>query len=556
MRWLAFLIALVIAHEAWPQDLEKVNQKNPVQIHGTFGGGLSMYSIDGREANRQPFSWYLLGSPSLDVYGVQLPFYFGLSEQDRSFRQPFNQFGLSPHYKWLKVHLGYRSVRFSPYTLAGHSMLGAGIELNPGKFRFGFITGRLRRAIAIDTTISETMVQTPSFKRNGTAIKIGYGTDHNFVDLILFRGEDDGGSLDPDPLLTIKPQSNLVLGLSTRQKLGKYFEAGLDLSQSLYTKDNRLPETDTGVTGLVKLVAPLIATNASTRVSNAIEAHLAYEGDQFGMGIRYKRIDPNFRSFGAYYFQNDLENITIEPTWKSKDQKWQVEASIGRQRDNLKEDQNVQTHRTIGSIRLSGQPVTPYNFQLYYGNYDIGQKEGLTPVDTISQIAQTEHTAGMVHTYTKASTTWMHNVVLMLNFQKLVDRNSNTDSLTSFNSWIAMGNYLISYLPWQLSVTVGYSKGTFNLAGQDNSYQGPNVNVSKTFLKQKLLISAGYSRQNVTLAGQSGLQLAITNFQAGYRFLKHHQLSAKLYFRNSVNDMAGGENYKETKGDLVYGYSF
>jgi len=81
--------------------------------------------------------WYLQGSPVITVYGIVLPFSFRLSEQQRDFRQPFNQFGVSPYYKWAKLHLGYRSHNWSTYALAGHSITGVGLELTPGKFQVG-----------------------------------------------------------------------------------------------------------------------------------------------------------------------------------------------------------------------------------------------------------------------------------------------------------------------------------------------------------------------------------------------------------------------------------
>ena len=73
----------------------------------------------------------------MKIYGVEIPFSLTVSEQERSFRQPFNQFGITPTYKWAKAHLGYSNLTWSPFTWSGQTVLGGGVELNPGKFRFG-----------------------------------------------------------------------------------------------------------------------------------------------------------------------------------------------------------------------------------------------------------------------------------------------------------------------------------------------------------------------------------------------------------------------------------
>jgi hypothetical protein len=86
------------------------------------------YSVNGIEARRQPFTWTLNGAPTLTVLGVQMPFQFLFGNFENRFYQPFNQYGISPRYKWLTVHAGYRNVNFQPYTMAGYRLLGGGID--------------------------------------------------------------------------------------------------------------------------------------------------------------------------------------------------------------------------------------------------------------------------------------------------------------------------------------------------------------------------------------------------------------------------------------------
>ena len=72
------------------------------------------------------------------IYGLSLPFSFNVSQYSESYEDPFTQFGISPSYKWAKLHLGYRSIQFSPFVFDGQNFLGAGVELNPGSILLSF----------------------------------------------------------------------------------------------------------------------------------------------------------------------------------------------------------------------------------------------------------------------------------------------------------------------------------------------------------------------------------------------------------------------------------
>jgi len=132
---LVLLFLIAVNGFAFSQDLSSLSGQDPFRINGSVTAKLQFYNTDRDNPSRSPFMWYLQGNPVITVYGIVLPFSFRFSEQERDFRQPFNQFGVSPYYKWAKLHLGYRSHNWSTYALAGHSITGVGLELTPGKFQ-------------------------------------------------------------------------------------------------------------------------------------------------------------------------------------------------------------------------------------------------------------------------------------------------------------------------------------------------------------------------------------------------------------------------------------
>ena len=121
------------------QDIDNLVHAKPFVISGTAGLGLGTYSSSGISARAKSFSYLFSGSPVVSIYGIAFPLSIVVSDQQKSFTQPFNQYGVSPHYKWITVHGGWRSLTFSPYTLAGYNFLGMGVELNPGKLRAAFM---------------------------------------------------------------------------------------------------------------------------------------------------------------------------------------------------------------------------------------------------------------------------------------------------------------------------------------------------------------------------------------------------------------------------------
>ena len=132
LRLLGLLVGLLLASgpALRAHDVASLASQKPVTLTGTLDLRTMFYDYTGALVpRRRPASFVLSGNPTLSIYGVAILLSFVVSEQQRSVRQPFNQFGLSPTYKWLTVHAGYRNLTWSSFTLAGHTILGAGFEV-------------------------------------------------------------------------------------------------------------------------------------------------------------------------------------------------------------------------------------------------------------------------------------------------------------------------------------------------------------------------------------------------------------------------------------------
>jgi len=170
--FIQLLTFLLTSFALQAQDLEQIAKQKPVRLNGGLTVLANTYQVSGIAPRSKPFLWSINGSPTLNIYGVTLPFYFNIGAQNRSFSQPFNQFGVSPKYKAITAHLGWRSMNFSQYTLSGIMMFGGGIELKPGKFRFAAMVGRFNRAVREDSAQQFIRPQ-PAYKRTDFSTKIG-----------------------------------------------------------------------------------------------------------------------------------------------------------------------------------------------------------------------------------------------------------------------------------------------------------------------------------------------------------------------------------------------
>jgi predicted metalloprotease len=131
---LGMLVCLIICSIGLnAQDIEQVVKAKPVKVSGGATASTSFYDVNGEEDTRDPYFWQVMANINFNFWGVvDMPFSAYFAKKNVRYQQPsFQQFGMSPKYKAVTLHLGYRNMTFSNYSLAGLTFLGAGIEYNP-----------------------------------------------------------------------------------------------------------------------------------------------------------------------------------------------------------------------------------------------------------------------------------------------------------------------------------------------------------------------------------------------------------------------------------------
>ena len=131
--------------------------------------------------------------------------------------------------------------------------------------------------------------------------------------------------------------------------------------------------------------------NQSSDYYTALRSSLSFAAKFYSLKLEYRRIAPKYRSMGAYFFNNDLENITFTPSFRFFKNKVSLSGSIGLQRDNLRNSKKATSMRTIGSVNLSVNPVDIFGIDINYSNYSVNQKAGRIALIDSQKIVQTTH---------------------------------------------------------------------------------------------------------------------------------------------------------------------
>lgn len=538
------------------QDIEQMIKQKPFSINGTLGLGIGTYNSSGIPARQRAFSYLFNGAPTVSIYGISFPFSVVISDQQRGFTQPFNQYGISPTYKWITVHAGWQSIQWSPYTLAGYNFLGGGVELNPGKLRFGFIYGRFNKAIEEDPALITAFSQTPAYKRTGFSTKLGWGTERNHFDVIMLKAKDEVSSLNNQPSsFNLKPSENLVLGISSKFTFFKHFIFDIDAAGSLYTR-NLLADTVKNLKlDKIDFIKDLINLNASTQLLTAGHTSLGYQGQNYNVLVKYKRIDPDFKSMGAYYFESDVQNYTVEGGVKLIKGQMQLNGSFGVQNDNLLKDKAYQSNRKIGSINASFNK-TNYGIDVRYSNYGITQDRGLNPIVDTLRIAKTNHNLNTMLRYSIADTLISHSFILVGNIQSLIDLNRFTSAQSLSNSKTANLSYQLGFPKTGLNFNTSFNYTVADIYLGHTVFFGPSIGIGKDFFEGKLGLNAAMSFQQQKNNKINAGNILNGSLNGSYRFTKRNAANLSINYLKSNSKDVTLPSFSEIYSNLTLSHSF
>ena len=495
-----------------------------------------------------------------DIYNIPFSFSYSNSKFQSNTPFTFNRLSMHPSYKWVTAHIGDVNVSFSPYTLNGHQFTGLGLDLSPkDKLKVNLMYGRLLKEREFDP---ENVSSAASYRRIGYGFKTSYQFEKVKLGAIFFRASDDVASIK-NPIPTeneVLPKDNTVVSIDADATLWNKLKIRGEIALSALTEDVRITGSSDHFASF------LVSDNPTTQYYKAFNLNLAYQVANGSIGLGYERIDPNYRTLGGYFFNNDLENITVNATQRIFKDKVIVNFNAGLQNDDLDDTKATQLSRLVMALNVAYNPNNKLAITTGYSSFQsfTNIKNQFDFINGVSQIeeqldqdnfAQISQNANINVNYKLKETDYnSQNLNVSFSFQdaenRIGEEERSEDSSVFYN---ANSVYTINYPQSDFGISGAVNTSFSTLGTEKSVILGPTLSATKGFLEKKLKVNGSIGYNTSIANGVS--QGDVTNIRVGSRYVyqKKHNFSLNGLFqkRNSTN--ASNSSFTLTFG---YNYSF
>ena len=534
------LSLLICCHVANGQDVEQVMKADPV----SFSGGVTWSNIfvwpKDSAVQTPTYSYYISGSLSTTVMGlvsVPVSFAYTNNKMSSTITYPFNRFTLTPSYKWVKLHIGYSQMTFSPYTMSGHDFLGGGIELTPTEmpWKFSAYLGRYNKAAQRDSINTE-----PIYKRVGGGVLAGFKTEKLEITINATMAKDDESSLsfaEGIDTTYIAPQSNLAGGISLMAKPWEQTTISGEYAMSIVNSNCKADSTGH--------VASFFDEDINVTRFNAGKVSISQSFGIGSAGLTYERVSPNYKSFSSYYNTNDFENITADFSIGIS-QKVNLNANVGIQRDNLSK-QEVNTNSQLIYSASVGVNATEKlslngsvsNMQSYVHIKDILEKVTQTNqyqnLDTLSftELSFSASGSANYHWGDGEEANWGQAVCATYSYQQASHEQENCQKYVSNRLHNYNASYQVHHKPTKVncSLSANYNTNHTPESKTDVLTLGASTGAS---IAEKVRTSLSVNYSKVDASANS--RIINTRLSADYSFLKYNTINCSLTVLNSNAD--------------------
>ncbi|RIV68906.1 hypothetical protein [Flagellimonas aequoris] len=543
-------------------DLETLGKGKAFKLGGGVSANTVFYDSD-QEIGRQPFTYFLQGNLNIMFYQFSMPVSYSYSNQGEqlNYNLPFNfnRLSLHPKYKWIQGHIGDGSMGFSPYTLNGHQFTGGGLELTPnGPWKVSTMVGRLLKATEEDG--EERTI--PAFRRMGYGLKVGYEKERYILGMTGFYAKDEINSIlaVPDDK-GITPKENMVLSFEGCYKILENLKVGAEYASTGITQDLRADVLDNGrgnITGL------FLKNRASTEYFTAIRTGLDYIFNKSSIGLAYERIDPGYETLGAYYFNSDFENITLNSSTILFNNKVHLSFNIGYQRDDLEKQKQQAIKRTVGAVNIAYNASERLVLSGSYSNFSTFTNAKVNQFDVINDDDLLDNPDEQLD-YKQLSQNANININYILSQKQRLQQNLNinyalADVSNAKDGVVHIGNastfhngnvsYTLGFPEKGMNITAALN-GTLNTIGmEDSTTWGPTLNINHKFFENTLITNFGISH-NTNNSTNSSTKITNLRANASYEWKKKHNFNLNLI--QLLRNLSTGDSHELT---ITFGHSY
>ena len=305
-------------------------------------------------------------------------------------------------------------------------------------------------------------------------------------------------------------------------------------------------------------------TQSQKQDFTAYNAGINFIFTKASVGVRYEKVDPDYKTLGAYYFVNDMENITLNSSLNLFKGNVSIATSIGRQHDNLNQQKPKQSNQLVGSANVNAKVTPKLSLSGSYSNFTMFTNKLINPFDRINNPQLYEHPQDSIN-YRQVSQNTNANIAYAINEKQNITLSySFNDVVNKQNDIVRRGGisrfhnagaaYMVQFPESKLSLSPSFNYSYSIVAREKTEVMGPSLTVGKTFFEDKL---------NTTLLGNYSISQSATskgstaNAQLNVNFLpwKNHQftLSALQSFRNAESDT---QNTSAQSTNVSVGYTY
>lgn len=557
--------------------LSSAQQIDLANLGGMFGkgkpfkvnGGLSANTVfnSGGGYGRQPFTWFINGNLNASLFGqVSLPFSFNLTNAGAGYSYPTmpNRLSLHPTYKGITAHIGDVAMSFSPYTLNGHQFTGVGVDVAPQKdWSISVMYGRLLRGVSYDSTNRSIL---PTYRRMGYGAKLALNKEFYALGINFLRAKDykDPMLYIPDTL-GVFPKENLAVSVTAMVRPRKGLELTAEYANSAMKLDKRDNSNAYKSSGGNMLESIFMYEARNTSYFKAFKANMNYAFYKSVIGIGYERIDPGYQTLGAYYMNNDLENITVNFSQPFLKDKANIAVNVGYQRDDLNHTKAGATSRMVSSLNANYLPNEKWNASFTYSNFQtytnikpqfeyINQTGPYDNMDTLN-FKQVSQSAGLnINHIIRSDKKRSHNINLNLNVQDAADIQNGVlwkgNGSRFYNTNTA---YTLLLIPQQINFTGAFNLSYNSIGRNDFLTLGPTLGMNAKLFNKKATAGFTTSYNSSTADGQQQGQVLNLRMNAAYIFMKKHNLNINAIHQTRWAPRGNSSNVTATLG---YNYSF
>jgi hypothetical protein len=556
--WLCIVFACCICRKGYAQDVDLENFYKPnFKVTGNVNANM-MYYTSNMPDSREPFTYLLSGNLNISAFNFSVPLFYSITNQGKNlgYTAPFdfNRLSIMPKYKWVKAYIGNVSMTFSPYTLSGFPFKGVGLELTPqSPFKITLMGGQLLKAVSEENAMGGI----PVYERFGYGAKIGFEQPQYKIGWIGFYAKDDMNSINMTNDKGVTPKENFVNSLIFSTSLVKNLNFNVEYALSVLTDDIRSKNLSGG-----NFRDKLFSSKESTSFMNALNVNFDYNIQKSIIGLTYERIDPNYNTLGALYFNNDLENIALRFARPFYQDKITVSTSLGYQRDDLAKAKKQDTKRVVGSINMNYRVTDQLNFTGSYSNFSTYTNKKLDQFELINNpnvvqsdtlnYRQLSQNANMNMSYSfgnkrNQNLNFNYSIAGQANEQGGVIRRGQASTVQNYNL-----AHSINFIEMKIALNSSLNYTSNEVGQNDNSSAGASVGASKKLFKDKLNTNFGLLYNN-SQGNMNSSSVFGVKFNNSYVLLEQHNFNMSIIsmFRSSSN----AKKFNDLTATLNYSYS-